>query len=188
MDYGKNLYTLIALVRGIQTVSIFTTLSPQDSEFVRQELEYLENLKKEMGDSPSTEGTNVMFSHLPPPPMAFNPSTFSQPAVREDVRVYSPRNEMNSLDQHDDHENNNDDEKKKKKKNASSSCCCSSLCCCIGTLVWIGLSLLLAVLLLGGNLARDMTPQDLLTTQFWTSSYENTLEVVQEKLCEVGLW
>ena len=181
---------------------MFTALSPQDSEFVRQELEYLENLKKEMGDIPSMEGTNTMFSHLPPPPIAFDPSIFSQPVVREDVRVYSPQREMHPLDHHDtnyesdtNYENNtnyesddDDEKKKKKKKHSSSSCCCSCLCCCIGTLVWINLLLILAILLLGGNLTRNMTYQDLITTQFWTSSYENALEVVQEKLCEVGSW
>lgn len=174
MDYKANMFTLKAIIRSLIAFSEFNLTSGDDLGFLNEQLQRIEELEKSI---------NEMFS-----------SSAGEKKGQQEANIEEKKDQQNTSTVEKDENPDIQKEQPKKAQNPiperkKSCCCCNCCCCCCKCLFGFFISLCLAcvvtVVCLGGNLRYDMNPKDILTTQFWISSCENTGSVIKSRICEV---
>ena len=165
-DYKANLFTLKAIIRSLVAFSEFNLTSGDDLGFLNEQLQRIEELEKYI---------NEMFS--------------SNSGERKDLRNVNTAEKKDQQGTSITENNENPNIQKVQPKRVQDPIpehkktgCCK---CLFGFFISLCLACVVVVVCLGGNLHYDMNPRDIITTQFWKSSCENTGSVIKSRICEV---
>ena len=163
------MFTLKAIVRSLVAFSEFNLTSGDDLEFLNGQLQRIEGLEHSISE---------MFSRRTEDGKDYQSTNIGEIIPQQDKsateKIENPdiQNEQPTIVQ------NPPPERRR-------SCCCCCFKYLFGLLISLCLACVVTIVCLGGNLRYDMNPGDVITSQFWKSSCENTGSIIKSKICEV---